>query len=194
MSAKRGANRPAATRRDLYAGSGLGARLRSHRRAAADAAARLRAAPLASIATIAVSALAVLLPLLLAVVLGNALRFADSLGGSRELSVFLEASGDAAADAAAARRIADALARRADVASVTLRTPDEGLEEFRQMSDLADALDLLDGNPLPWVLLVAPAGAAAVDPAPLAGALASEPGIDSVPCDSIWRRGATRSP
>ncbi|HAI59552.1 MAG TPA: cell division protein FtsX, partial [Xanthomonadaceae bacterium] len=124
---------------------------------------------------------------LLAVLLGNAMRFADSLGGARELSVFLEISGDAAADAAAARRIADALARRNDVAAVTLRTPDEGLAEFKRMSDLAGALDLLDGNPLPWVLLVSPAGAAAANPAALAAALQAEPGVESVQYDAAWR-------
>ena len=36
-----------------------------------------------------------------------------------------------------ARRLADAWATRPDVAAVVLRTPDEGLAEFKQMSDLA---------------------------------------------------------
>ncbi len=176
------ANR-SATRREVYASPGVGAWGRSHRRAFADAIARLRAAPLAAAATLAVFALALLLPLLLGLFLSNALRFAGTLDAARELSVFLETG----VDGAQARRLADAWNARPDVAAVALRSPDEGLAEFRQMSDLAGALDLLDGNPLPWVLVVSPENGSARDPAALAAALQAEPGVDSVQYDAAWR-------
>lgn len=175
-------NRSAA-RREVYSGPGVGAWGRSHRRALADAIARLRAAKLATAATLAVFALALLLPLLLGLFLANALRFAGTLDAARELSVFLEAE----AEAADARRLAEAWRARPDVAAVALRTPDEGLAEFKQMSDLAGALDLLDGNPLPWVLVVSPQEDMAGDPAALAAALQAEPGVDSVQYDAAWR-------
>lgn len=177
------APRSAATRREVYAGAGLGVRWRSHRRAAADALGRLRAARLASAATLAVFALALLLPLLLGLLLANALRFADTLGTESEISVFL----DAKADAARAAALAAAWEQRPDVAAVVVRTPEEGLAEFKQMSDLADALDLLEGNPLPFVLLVSPAGAALAAPASLAAALQAEAGVESVQYDAAWR-------
>jgi cell division transport system permease protein len=173
----------AASRREVYAGVGFAAWRRSHARATADALARLRAAKLASAATLAVFALALLLPLLLGLFLANALRFADTLGTAREISVFL----DAGADGARAAALAGALSTRADVGAVVVRTPDEGLAEFKRMSDLADALDLLEGNPLPFVLLVSPAGAALDDPAGLAAALQAEPGVESVQYDAAWR-------
>jgi cell division transport system permease protein len=176
------ANRSAA-RREVYSGPGVGAWGRSHRRAFIDATMRLRASKLATAATLAVFTLALLLPLLLGLFLANALRFAGTLDAARELSVFLEAD----ADAAQARRIADAWAARPDVAAVVLRTPEEGLAEFRQMSDLAGALDLLDGNPLPWVLVVSPEARLASDPAVLVAALQAEPGVDSVQYDAAWR-------
>jgi cell division transport system permease protein len=176
------ANRSAA-RREVYGGPGVGAWGRSHRRAFADAVARLRAAKLATAATLSVFALALLLPLLLGLFLANALRFAGTLDAAREISVFLEAE----ADAADARRLADAWSARSDVAAVALRTPEEGLAEFKQMSDLAGALDLLDGNPLPWVLVVSPRDAAVADPAALAAALQAEPGVESVQYDAAWR-------
>lgn len=176
------ANRSAA-RREVYGGPGVGAWGRSHRRAFADALARLRTAKLATAATLAVFALALLLPLLLGLFLANALRFAGTLDAARELSVFLEPG----AEAADARRLADRWAARADVATVVLRTPDEGLAEFKQMSDLAGALDLLDGNPLPWVLVVSPRDELSADPADLAAALKDEPGVDSVQYDAAWR-------
>lgn len=176
------ANR-SASRRAVYGGPGVGAWGRSHRRAFADAVARLRGAKLASAATLAVFALALLLPLLLGLFLANALRFAGTLDAARELSVFLEAN----ADAAQAQRLAEAWSTRPDVAAVVLRTPDEGLAEFKQMSDLAGALDLLEGNPLPWVLVVSPHATIDHDPAVLAAALQAEPGVDSVQYDAAWR-------
>ena len=182
MTAKRSAGRPPAARREVYAGPGLGAWWQSHRRGAADAVARLRAAPLASAATLAVVAVALLLPLLLGLFLSNALRFADSLGASREISAFLAPG----IDADGARALAAAVAARDDVEAVVLRTPEEGLAEFKQMSDLAGALDLLDGNPLPFVVLVSPADARR-DPMPLVRALQAQPGVDSVQYDAAWR-------
>ena len=176
------ANR-SASRREVYAGPGVGAWGRSHRRALADAVHRLRAAKLATAATLAVFALALLLPLLLGLFLANALRFAGTLDAARELSVFL----DADVDAADARRLAEAWRARPDVAGVVMRTPDEGLAEFRQMSDLAGALDLLEGNPLPWVVVVSPRADAATDPAALAAALQAQDGVDSVQYDAAWR-------
>lgn len=176
------ANRSAA-RREVYGGPGVGAWGRSHRRAFADALARLRAAKLATAATLAVFTLALLLPLLLGLFLANALRFAGTLDAAREISVFL----DADADAAEARRLADAWGARPDVAAVVLRSPEDGLAEFRQMSDLAGALDLLDGNPLPWVLVVSPRDGVAADPSVLVSALQAEPGVDSVQYDAAWR-------
>ncbi len=48
---------------------------------------------------------------------------------------------------------------QAGVAAVALRTPEEGLAEFREMADLAGALAALDYNPLPAVLIVTPTAA-----------------------------------
>ena len=177
------ASRTAAARRGVYAGPGVGAWRRSHARAAADAWARLRTAKLASAATLAVFALALLLPLLLGLFLANALRFADTLGTAREISAFLQPD----VDDVRAVALAAALAQRADVEAVVVRTPEEGLAEFKQMSDLADALELLEGNPLPFVLLVAPAGGALDDPAKLVAALQAEVDVDSVQYDAAWR-------
>ena len=70
------------------------------------------------------------------------------------------------------------------VRAVVLRTPEEGLEEFRAMSDLAGALDVLEDNPLPTVLVVQPAG----DGAALAEALARMPEVDVVQHDAVWRQ------
>jgi cell division transport system permease protein len=47
------------------------------------------------------------------------------------------------------RSAADRLAEDERVVTVTVTDPDSALDEFRRFTDLADALDLLDANPLP---------------------------------------------
>lgn len=172
-------HRPAAARRSRFEGPGGAAWGRGHARAFAFAFARWRATPLASAATTAVLALALLLPLLLGLALHNAGRLAGTLEASRAISLFLAMDQDAAAAAALAER----LRARPEVAAVSLRSPEQGLEEFRRMSDLADSLELLDGNPLPWVLVVTPHA----EPATLAATLAAEPGVETVQYDAAWR-------
>jgi len=172
-------SRPAAARRSVYGAPGGAAWGRGHARALASALARWRATPLANAATTAVLALALLLPLLLGLVLQNAGRLAGTLEASRAISLFLSMDHDAAAATALAER----LRARPEVAAVSLRSPEQGLDEFRRMSDLADSLDLLEGNPLPWVLVVTPHG----EPAALASALAAEAGVETVQYDAAWR-------
>lgn len=177
MSASR--SRPAAARRAVYGGPGAVVWGRGHARALAMALGRWRAAPFAHAVTVAVLALALLLPLLFGLGLANAGRLVGSLEASREISLFLAID----RDAAAAEALAERLRARAEVAAVSLRSPEDGLAEFRRMSDLAGTLDLLDGNPLPWVLVVSPHG----EPAALAAALATEAGVDAVQYDAAWR-------
>ena len=140
---------------------------------------RMLRRPIASLLTIGVMAVAIALPLGLGVALANIERFSGNVRESREISVFLKP----AVNAATAGRVADELRQRPDVAAVTIRTPEQGLAEFRQMSDLADSLDLLDENPLPSVLVVQPRD----DGKALADALRRQPDADLVQHDAVWR-------
>ena len=140
---------------------------------------RMLRRPIASLLTIGVMAVAIALPLGLGVALANIERFSGNVRESREISVFLKP----AVNAATAGRVAGELRQRPDVAAVTIRTPEQGLAEFRQMSDLADSLDLLDENPLPSVLVVQPRD----DGKALADALRRLPDADLVQHDAVWR-------
>jgi cell division transport system permease protein len=69
-------------------------------------------------------------------------------------------------------------------------SPEQGLEQFRASSGFGQALDLFDGNPLPWVVLVTPTaddgvelGAAA---AGLADWLGQQAEVDLVQVDHKW--------
>ncbi len=140
--------------------------------------------PWATVLTVGVMAVALALPLGLWLVLGNVSRFAGDVQASREISVFLKP----AVDGAGAQKLADALRGRNDIASVELRTPEQGLEQLRD-SGLGDAIDALAmgedaDNPLPSLLIVTPRG----DEALLAASLQQLPEADLVQHDALWRQ------
>ncbi|HEX5694159.1 MAG TPA: permease-like cell division protein FtsX [Arenimonas sp.] len=188
MSGKpEGRARPAAAER--VKSGGLGGRLRAwreqHLHSLVSSLGRLLQRPVATSLTVGVMAVAIALPLGLALALGNLERFSGSVSESREIGVFLAADIDAERVAA----LADELRARADVAGVAVRTPDEGLAEFREMSDRAGALEVLEGNPLPFVLVVSPAGDD--DGSALAEALGALPEAEVVQHDALWRQRLT---
>ena len=136
--------------------------------------------PFSTLLTVGVMAVAMALPLGLALALANVERLSGSVRESREIGVFLKTE----VDARAAEQLAAQLRERADVASVTLKTPEQGMAEFRELSDLAGALELLDENPLPTVLVVQPKD----DGAQLAADLKTRPEIELVQHDAVWRQ------
>jgi cell division transport system permease protein len=135
--------------------------------------------PFATLLTVGVMAVAMALPLGLALSLANVERLSGSVRESREVGVFFNAE----INAEQANRFADELRKRADVAAVIVKTPEQGLAEFRQLSELAGALDQLQENPLPTALLVQPND----DGAALAADLAKRPEVDLVQHDAVWR-------
>jgi cell division transport system permease protein len=147
---------------------------------------RIAARPLATLLTLLVMALALAMPLLLFVLLDNAQQLRGDMQQAGAISVFLKPNQDAAVAETLAKRVR----ARAGVASVTVKTPEQGLQEFRSQSGFADAMKVLRENPLPAVLVVTPrADAAGADaPAQLAGSLGAEPEVDLVQYDAAWRQ------
>lgn len=145
---------------------------------------RLAARPWASVLTVFVLGFALALPVLFFLVLDNARALSGGLREAREVTVFLRPSVDARAVAAFAAE----LRARADVDGVVVRTPEQGLAEFRQVSGFGEALDLLKDNPLPAVLIVTPRGAGNPDNPPLVADLKADVRVDLVQYDLAWRR------
>jgi len=54
------------------------------------------------------------------------------------------------------RRVAEELEKNLNPESVVIISPAEGMAEFRAASGFGDSLDMLEENPLPWVLQVSP--------------------------------------
>lgn len=142
---------------------------------------RIAQRPWATALTVGVMAVALALPLGLLLALSGLETLAGGVRESRDISVFLDPS----IDVAAAGEQAAALRQREDVAAVAVRTPEEGLIEFRELAEFSGALAVLDYNPLPSVLVVSPAAGADTDG--LATALAALPGADFVQDDAAWR-------
>lgn len=163
--------------------SGAGIWLDQHLYSVVSSLGRAVRRPWATLLTVGVMAVAFALPLGLWLALQNVGHFAGDVQQSREIDLFLTPE----TPVARAQALAETLRARDDVASVELRTPDQGLADFRQRSGLADSLDLLDGNPLPALLVVVPEG----DEARLVAALEALPETDLLQHDAAWRERLT---
>jgi cell division transport system permease protein len=160
--------------------SGMGTWLDHHFYSFVASLGRVLGKPWATALTVGVMAVALALPLGLWLVLGNVERFSGSVQQSREISVFLKQDiGDARAQA-----LAKELRARRNVGKVELRTPQQGLESLREKGVPANAIDAAGENPLPYVLVVTPAG----DEALLASGLKQLPEAELVQHDMQWRQ------
>jgi cell division transport system permease protein len=114
---------------------------------------QLARTPLSTLLTAAVIGIALALPTGLHLLLSNAQQLTAGWDASAHVSLFLKQG----VGAAEAENTAATVRARPDVAEVQYLSPDDALAEFRQLSGFGDALDALDQNPLPSVLVVRPA-------------------------------------
>lgn len=175
-----------ATQREETAGEGRArAWLDQHLYSALSSLGRLWSRRGATALTVLVMGLALSLPLLLSLLLGNLRGLGGAVSDSREVSAFL--SVDASADDV--ERAASAARALADAASVVVRDPQAGLDELQRMQGFGAALAALGANPLPHVLIVSPAVEAdATRIAALAETLSQVPGVEFVQYDLAWRQ------
>ncbi len=132
---------------------GVDAYLDHHRQVARDSLRRLLQRPLSSLLTWAVIAIALALPAGLFALLSNAEQLGQHWSGTPKITLYL----DLRVAETEAYRLQQSLQQRQDVAEVTYISPQAALTEFRQHSGLGEAIDYLDENPLPPVLVVTPA-------------------------------------
>ena len=147
---------------------------------------RLAQNPLGTGMTAAVIGIAIALPAGLYLLVDNMRTLTGSWDGGSSISLFLQQT----LSDAQASQVRDVIARRDDVAEAQLISRQEALAEFRLRSGFGEALDLLENNPLPAVILVKPARAASApdDTGRLADTLASYREIDMVRVDLQWVR------
>ena len=148
---------------------------------------RLAARPWATALTVLMLGFALALPLLFYIAFDNARALSGGLREAREVTVFLKP----AIESESANAFAAQVRMRDDVAAVTVKTPQQGLAEFRQLSGFGEALDILKDNPLPHVLVVTPKLISEADDPPLVAELRKDARVDLVQYDATWRRRLT---
>jgi len=131
--------------------------LSRHAQASLAAAGRIFRQPLGSLLTVLVIAIALTLPGILWLLVKNAQAAAGTLARTLEVAVYfkLDTSLDRVEEVAAATQ------QRDDVARVRVVSAAQGLAEFTEYSGFGAALDALESNPLPHVLIVEPQPSAA---------------------------------
>ncbi len=144
---------------------------------------RLSNAPFATLLTSAVIGVALALPMGMYVILNGVNHLADDWEVSAGITVFLKKG----VEERRATELAASLRSRPGIVDVTLISADAALEEFRRHSGLRDALDILEENPLPTVIVLEPlvtAGGDAVES--LVDELRFMPEAETVQLDLIW--------
>ena len=108
--------------------------------------------PMATLMTTAVIAIALALPTGLYLALNNIGGLSAGWDGSTQISLFLHTK----VSEKKAQTFASRLRRHNEIDKVKLISKKQGLEQFRELSGFGGALEFLDDNPLPIVLVVQP--------------------------------------
>lgn len=147
---------------------------------------RLTRNPLPTLMTAAVIGIAIALPAGLSLLIDNVRHLSNSWEGSSSISLYLQ---DELSDEQA-EQVRAQIALRADIAEARLITKAQALQEFRELSGFGEAVDLLDSNPLPAVVLVQPSQqvSSAEAAEQLANALQAYREIDLAQVDLQWVR------
>ncbi|MHB8622196.1 MAG: permease-like cell division protein FtsX [Sulfuricaulis sp.] len=142
--------------------------------------------PVATFLTVAVIGITLALPAGFYVVIENVQRLASGWEDNGQISLFLKQD----VSTAASEKFADKIRRLPGVSWVDYISRDAGLAEFKQLSGFGAALNALDHNPLPIVLVVHP-DATLVRPDKLSGLLQHLRGyneVDIAQIDLDWVR------
>jgi cell division transport system permease protein len=126
--------------------------LQRHAQVALASLGRLTGSPLATLMTSAVIGIALALPLGLHVLLNNLQHITGGWESGASISLFLKRE----ISDQQAEELADSLRLHQRIETVEVIHKDDALIEFRRLSGFGEALDALDSNPLPALLVIQP--------------------------------------
>jgi cell division transport system permease protein len=129
-----------------------GSWLRLHRHAFFSSLGKLVQTPFASLLTILVIAIALMLPTTLHLLISNGTQVSSQLDSSNKISLFLKQTVSNAEGEALAQK----LQLDFDVLKVKLITKEAALKEFQEYSGFSSAIETLEINPLPVVIQITP--------------------------------------
>lgn len=162
--------------------SQLHAWLENHRASLVDSLRRLAKQPIGSFFTCLVMAVALSLPMGLALLLDNVERLGVSWQRAAQISLFLQID----ATEAQGQALREQIAAMDDVAEAEWISRERALEEFQQQSGLGEALKELPDNPLPGVVVVTPQEVDKVALEALRLRLAELPQVQQAQLDLLW--------
>lgn len=132
--------------------SRLKAYLLHHVRVFISSLGELTRSPIASMMTITVIAIALALPSGMYLLLHNVNQISADWDSSAQMSLFIKTN----VNQQKVERLANKLNLRNDIESTKIITPEAALEDFIRISGFGDALNSLDKNPLPFVIVIQP--------------------------------------
>lgn len=175
-----GADKP--VRRGPSLSSQLHGWLDSHRGSLRDSLGRLWQQPFGSFFTCLVMAIALCLPMGLALLLDNVERLSGTWQHAARISVFLEMS----VSDAEGQTLRDDIAGMPQVEQADWISREQALKDFQAVSGLAETLRELPDNPLPGSVLVTPSTVDKTELETLRQRLAELPGVELAQLDLLW--------
>lgn len=155
---------------------------RHHAHMAIDSLKRLLATPLASLMTWAVLAIAISLPVGLYVFLNNAQLVSSNWDGSAQISLYLKMQ----VNEAEGQKLSRKIQTFTEVAETRYLSRQQTLAEFKEFSGFGEALDYLDDNPLPSVIVVRPSITGLEGQQDLVKRLEALPEVEEAQLDLAW--------
>jgi cell division transport system permease protein len=144
---------------------------------------RIWRAPFASLMTVSVIAIALALPAGFYVLLQNAQQISGGWDGASSISFYLKPE----LATQTAERLANKLRGWKNIDAIRVLSKQQALEEFKTLSGFGDALDALDENPLPAVIIITPNHNSTPDQiTALVEKLRAQPEADAVQMDLQW--------
>ncbi|NKQ09551.1 permease-like cell division protein FtsX [Pseudomonas sp. SST3] len=156
--------------------------LESHRASVVDSVGRLVKQPIGSFFTCLVMAVALSLPMGLALLLDNVERLGGSWQRAAQISLFMQLD----VDAQQGQALREQILEMPDVAEASWVSREQALEEFQQLSGLGEALRELPENPLPGVIVVTPSEVDRDNLEALRQRLAELSGVEQAQLDLLW--------
>ncbi len=140
--------------------------------------------PFASLLTAAVIGIALALPTGFYVLLKNVQQVSSSMDDVTQISLFLKKQ----INEKQAQQLSSRLQKMQEIESIEHISPQEALQEFRQYAGFNTALEVLDENPLPSVLVINPIDRFATPEVigSLLEQLETAPEVESVRLDMQW--------
>ncbi|MCE5361913.1 permease-like cell division protein FtsX [Pseudomonas sp. GLN_6] len=160
----------------------LHAWLENHRASLVDSLRRLGKQPIGSFFTCLVMAVALSLPMGLALLLDNVERLGVSWQRAAQISLYLQID----ASEAQGQALREQIAAMDDVEEAEWISREQALAEFQQQSGLGEALKELPDNPLPGVIVVTPQQVDKIALEALRLRLAELPRVQQAQLDLLW--------